>query len=249
MLYVAIILYVNFRGITFYETSQVSCRGGAFPGKGSYSECHYIWKILYKCATIDVWEWINSFSPYFTGHVITYPWLELSNTWEFQVCAIICPCDVKWKKQFSSVLWFVYYDLKLVGAFHMINCTFCVEFNILPCIYFTLLCQVMLHFYQASLVVFHAPKYLSLHMYWHIHCCICLAIFHMTWKLTSLISVSAKSLYHLMYEQSNWAPFYLHGLTLIPVWISNHMPTWSVPAQTIETLVIWDAIALLMTSM
>ena len=23
--------------------------------------------------TVEVWEWINNFSPYFTGHVITYP--------------------------------------------------------------------------------------------------------------------------------------------------------------------------------
>ena len=24
-------------------------------------------------ATVEVWEWINNFIPYFTGHVITYP--------------------------------------------------------------------------------------------------------------------------------------------------------------------------------
>ena len=25
-------------------------------------------------ATIEVYEWISKFIPYFTGHVITYPW-------------------------------------------------------------------------------------------------------------------------------------------------------------------------------
>ena len=24
--------------------------------------------------TVEVWEWISNFMPYFTGHVITYPY-------------------------------------------------------------------------------------------------------------------------------------------------------------------------------
>ena len=42
--------------------------------------------VIYKCgmkesfqfakfngATVEVWEWIDTFIPYFTGHVVTYP--------------------------------------------------------------------------------------------------------------------------------------------------------------------------------
>ena len=31
-----------------------------------------------------------------------------------------------------------------------------------------------------------------------------------------------------VYEQRTSGPFYKHGLTLIPAWISNHMPNMSV---------------------
>ena len=29
-------------------------------------------------AAIEVWEWVSNFIPHFTGHMITYPWWNLS---------------------------------------------------------------------------------------------------------------------------------------------------------------------------
>ena len=41
---------------------------------------HYVWDEIpypfpnFNGATVENWEWINNFIPYFTGHMITYPW-------------------------------------------------------------------------------------------------------------------------------------------------------------------------------
>ena len=54
-------------------------------------------------ATVEVWEWISNFTPLFTGHVISYPWIihVISNHWNgkvnfcgyyFTVCASCILC-------------------------------------------------------------------------------------------------------------------------------------------------------------
>ena len=47
-----------------------------------------------------------------------------------------------------------------------------------------------------------------------------------------------------------WGPFYLHGLTLIPAWIRNHMPskmwdeiTYPLPNFNGFTVEVWESIS------
>ena len=77
----------------------------------------------------------------------------------------------------------------------------------------------------SNVIVFGECGKLPPSMYWHAHV---LCYLHRLKKAAT--SEDLKSVFNTLYDlkiqvSRTWAPYYLHVLTLIPAWISNHTPS------------------------